>query len=334
MRIKLVVREKIQGENLVIHGVDMKIYDIINDLNIDEEALELTKGSYWIMCDAEEIKKLKLKLGLDNESILECLDFKKVSKIEFYEKYLFLVFNVLVNNNGRIQSRELNIFLSKNYIVTVSKEKIELIEKLIGNIKDLKNCFMLKNNAVPSVVLYYILDRIIINNYNIISELEAEADKIEINILKDPKHEQIDELIHLRRQVYKTRKYLSPLRYIGDSLVSNENEIIERENIKLFMSINNKIDKLMVALDILVQGLGLVREAFESEIANKTNELMKVFTIIATIFLPLNLITSMYGMNFKGLPFVDCEHGYYYMLIFMACTAGILILIFKNKKWL
>ncbi len=90
----------------------------------------------------------------------------------------------------------------------------------------------------------------------------------------------------------------------------------------------------MLSLESLVQDLALVREAFESETANKTNELMKVFTVITSVFLPLNLITSMYGMNLKGIPFIDLENGCHYVVIFMICIAVFLIFVFKKNKWI
>lgn len=315
----------------------MKVFDIINEFKeiSDIRRIDRTgESNYWILAKADEIPDLRNILNLDDESIAECIDSRQASRISFFSDYIFLVCNVLSNIDGIIRSKEMNIFLSNNYILTVFKDDIKLLDEFINDINEDKNCFMLLTNPKPSMILYYILDRLIVRNYDIISRLEAKADKIEINILKDPKHDQIDQLIHLRRQVYKTRKYLSPLRYIGDSLVVNENSIIEDENIEHFVILNNKIDKLILALESLVQDLALVREAFESEIANKTNELMKIFTLIATIFLPLNLLTSMYGMNFQCIPLVECEHGYYYMLGFMIFISISLIVLFKLKKWL
>ena len=80
-----------------------------------------------------------------------------------------------------------------------------------------------------------------------------------------------------------------PLRYIGDSLILNENGIIDNCDIVLFERINEKFQKLMGAIESLNQQLSLVREAYESELSNKTNQLMKVFTLVASIFLPLDL---------------------------------------------
>lgn len=312
----------------------MKILDIANNFKEITESLQLGRSHYWVLIGADELEKLKKFILLDEESIEECKKIEQPSKISFFDGYIFTTFNVLNYCNETINSKELNVFLSKDYIITVSKEKIDLIEEFIQDIKDSKNCFVIKEKPKVCILLYYILDRIVVKNYNIIAALEAQADEIEISILKNPRHEQIDNLISLRRQVYKIRKYLSPLRYIGDSLVSNDNLVLEKENISYFISLNRKIEKLMMAVESLVQDLALVREAFESEIANKTNELMKVFTIIATIFLPLNLLTSMHGMNMKGIPFEKMEHGYHCMALIMIILALILISIFKRKKWL
>lgn len=113
----------------------------------------------------------------------------------------------------------------------------------------------------------------------------------------------------------------------------NDNLVIEKDVLEYFSNLNRKIEKLMFCIESLVQDLALVREAFESETANKTNELMKVFTVIATIFLPLDLISSIYGMNLKGIPFMEIENGCHYVVIIMFIVAVILICIFKRKKW-
>lgn len=312
----------------------MRVFDISNNFNELDKVGKIEKDKHWIWCYVDELDDVKNIFPIKEQNIDDCKDFDKVTKIEFLQEYIFIVFNILDYYDEGVHSRELYIFLGKDYIITSFKEDLDLINDLFNDLDGYKNCCMLKNKAHPSTLLYYILDRIILKNYKVISELEAEADKIEIRVLKNPKHEQLNDLICLRRQVYKIRKYLSPLRYIGDSLISNDNSVIDNEFINQFHSLNNKIDKLMMALESLVGDLALVREAFESEIANKTNELMKIFTIIATISLPLNLITSMYGMNVKHIPFIHLDYGYYYVLLIMILICFGLIWLFKRKKWL
>lgn len=312
----------------------MLVFDILNNFKQVEENFQIENSHYWLILKADELYKIKDILVLDEESLQECVNLDQFPKLSFYSGYMFIVFNILDYSNMEVVSKELNIFLSRDYIITVYKEELDIISGLISDIRESKNTFILKEKPNASIVLYYILDRIILRNYEVISSIEAHADKIEISILKSPRNEHLEELIHLRRQVYKIRKYLNPLRYIGDGLISNENYIIETENIGYFKKLSTKIEKLMLSLESLVQDLALVREAFESEISNKTNELMKVFTLIASIFLPLNLITSMYGMNFKNIPFVELEHGYYIVTVIMLTISFGLLVLFKKKKWL
>ncbi|MDP4088417.1 MAG: magnesium transporter CorA family protein [Bacillota bacterium] len=312
----------------------MKVYDIGNGFKETSSRWEPGENYYWIICDAAEIKNLLNKLVLDPETLEECMNINQSPKISFYDSYVFVVFNLLEYMKDEIISRELNIYLGRDYIITIYKGEAEIIDALLKDIRELRNCFILRENPRPCILFYYILDRIIVRNYNVISMLEAEADQIEIDILKRPSEEHAHRLITLRRQVFKVRKFLNPLRYIGDSLTINDNGIIEEVNLKYFESLNRKIDKLMKAQEILVQDLALVREAFESEIANKTNGLMKIFTTVAVIFLPLELITGLFGMSFSHMPFKDEIYGFYAILIFMLITVIYLARIFKRNKWL
>jgi magnesium transporter len=312
----------------------MQVYDISNNFQELKGHWSFGENYYWVICDAKEINTLLPKLQLDRDCVEECKNLEQSAKIIFFSQYLFIVFNILEHKKRDIISRELNIFLGKDFILTVYKEKSEILELLIDDIGEGRNCSLLKEIPKPSVLLYYILDRIIVRNYNIISSLETAIDKIELTILRNPEKDQARELIYLRRQVYKIKKYLNPLRYIGDSIVTNDNGMISEENLKYFESLNIKMEKLMQAQETLVQDLALVREAYESETANKTNELMKVFTIVAAVFLPLDLITGIFGLGLKGMPLADNNYGFYIILIIMVLIAGYLLYLFHKKKWL
>lgn len=312
----------------------LKVYDILNNFKEVTDLFDLGKSHYWIILNPEELSSIQHRILLEKEILMECKNTNISPKISFFDGYIFLIVNVLNYSSDTVFLKELDIILSKDYIITIFNENIAVIDELKNDIRDSKNCFILKDKPKAYIVLYYILDRIIVCNYNVISSIEAAADRIEISILKNPDHKQINKLINIRRQVFKIKKCLNPLRYIGDSLISNENSIIEKESLYYFANLNNKISKLMMALESLVQDLALVREAFESEIANKTNELMKVFTIIATIFLPLDLITGLLSINVKHVPFVELEYGYYFILGFMCIIVILLCIVFKRKKWL
>lgn len=305
-----------------------------NNFQEIEESKIKSNGVYWICTFVNDLRDICEKFSIREDNIIDCEKFNKATKIEYYSSYIFVIFNILEYYNEGVHSRELYIFLSKNFIITAFKEKLDLLEDLLSDISSYKNCSMLKEKPHPTIMFYYILDRIILKNYSAISLMGEEGDKIEIRILKNPKHEILYELIHLRRELYKLRKYLNPLRYIGDTLKSNDNGVIEENYIKIFEILNEKINKLMLSLESLSMDMALAREAYEAEIANKTNELMKIFTTIATVFLPLNLITSIYGMNIKHMPFSEYKYTYYIIVITMFIISYLLMKYFKGKKWL
>ena len=307
----------------------MVIFNIDNDFKIENNWAKNT-FKCWIVAESEEIKKISYLFS--KECIDECLDYNQEQRIDYYSEYIFILIGILEQENSEIKSKEMDIFLGKDFIITVYKSPIKLLEELIKDIKENKNCHLLKEIKDPAIILYYILDRIIVKNYNIISELETKGDKIEIDILKEPHKEQLNALLFVRREAYKLRKLLKPLRYIGDTLSVNENGIINKEAVVFFKATSRKLEKLMMALDNLSQELALVREAYESEIANKTNELMKVFTIITAIFLPLELVTALFSMSFDYMPFKEYVLGFYGVIVFLVLVTFILLVIFKHKR--
>lgn len=309
----------------------MIIYDILNDFQLVER-WEIDSGQFWIILNENELKSFNSIFS--EESIIECMDFKQYPKIDYYDSYFFMTINELerISKSNEIHSKEINIYLGMNFIITVHKEKINILIDLIEDIKSNRNSLILKSKKQVGIILYYILDRVIINNYKLIGELEAEADKIEIEILKAPKSGQINDLVRIRREAYKLRKLLNPLRYIGDSLIINENNIINKGQIKLFQNINNKIEKLMIALDNLNQDIGMVREAYEAEISNKTNELMKAFTIITAVFLPLELLAAIFSLSFDYMPLKGEEFAFYGLICFMIIIVIGMLIFFKKKN--
>lgn len=311
----------------------IQINDEIIHTGIENVDLE-SKDMYWVTANPEELESNKDVFGFHSLTIHECFDNKQNARIEFYDTYNFMVLNIIDFKNSIVSSNELDVFVGSNFIVTVTKNDVTLLDELEHELINFRQNVIFNSDRSIIKILYYVMDKIIFNNYEIISLLENQADGIEIKILKNPDKKYLNELIHLRRQVHRFRNYITPLRYVGDGLICNDNHIIGQDYCKYFEQISNRIEKLINSVDSLVQYLVLVREAFEAEIANKTNELMKVFTIIATIFLPLTLITGIFGMNFEHNVLLNCAWGFYAILGAMLTIGVCLFILFKRKKWL
>ena len=309
----------------------MIIYNI-SKLFKKESTYDLSKYLYWFILNEEELSKMPFEI--DDECIQEYNFLNRFSRINFYNEYTFMGLSVLEFDDISLIFHDINIFFGKNYLITMYKGDCTLLTSLINDLKENKNCFVVKNNPKISTLLYMILDRIILKNYSVINSLSSKGDKIEINILRDDSRRSFEELVKLRAQVYRVKKYLYPLRYIGDSLILNENKILDNWDISLFEKINDKFQKLTLSIENLNQQLSLVREAYESEISNKTNELMKVFTLVASIFLPLDLLTSFFGMSFEIMPFKSSCYAIYIIIGVMILIVCLLIILFKKNDWL
>lgn len=307
------------------------IYNISKSFR-EETSYDLNKYLYWFILSEDEISSIPFEI--DKDRVLNVDLLKRFSQINFYNEYTFIFLDILEFKDNSLNFKDLNICFGKNFLITICKGDLDILKNIIEDIKENKNCFVVKNNPKISTLLYTILDRIILKNYETISLLNSKGDKIELSILKDESRKNFTELINLRRQVYKVKKYLSPLRYIGDSLILNENEMLDKEDVVLFESINEKFQKLMGAIESLNQQLSLVRETYESEISNKTNQLMKIFTLVASIFLPLDLITGFFGMSFDVIPLKHYYYAVYVISGIMIIIVCLLIILFKKKDWL
>lgn len=314
----------------------MKIYSFDGDIKeINIEEVDFSKENfYWFDLNPQELEALDNKFfNYDYDCILECKSVSQLAKVDFYDEYIFLVLNSLKYENGIVIPDEFNIFLNKKFIVTVSKKEVKILEELKSELFNYKNNIFFSRDKSPAKLLYYIIDKLVLNDYQIISTLENVADSLEIHIMKKPDKQFLNGLLHLRHQVHTLRRCIAPLRYIGDNLLVNENGMITTEQLKYFAQINSKIEKLIFSLESLVQYIAMVREAFETEMANKTNELMKLFTIVSMFFSPLSLITGIYGMNFK-MPESRWDYGYLYVIILMLTVSFLLFKYFKKKNWL
>lgn len=314
----------------------MKIYSFDGDINeICIEKVDFnSKHFYWFDLNPYELEKINYEFfNYDCDCIYECKSKSQLAKVDFYDEYIFLVLNSLKYENGVVIPDEFNIFLNKRHIVTVSKKEVKIIEELKNELTCNKSSIFFAKDKSPSKLLYYILDKLIQNDYDIINKLENVADSLEIGIMKKPDKQFLNGLLHLRHQIHTLRRCISPLRYIGDNLLVNENGLLTTQQLKLFVQINSKIEKLVFSLESLVQYIAMVRETFETEMANKTNELMKLFTIISMFFSPLALITGIYGMNFK-IPECSWEFGYLYVIVLMCMVSLCMFLYFKKKNWL
>ena len=315
----------------------MRAY-IISEEQLEQIDIKKTNindnGYYFIINNINEFEQISAKFNLAECTAGECLERRHQTGIEVYKHYYLISLNIPIIKEGRVQAQQLDIYFGNNFVICSSHDEVKIIDRLLEELLKKQDAVFKGIYNPTNKLLYMLLDRLVLKSLGVISELERKVETQEERVLKISRRNMVNELITLRRQIFKIRSYISSLTYISDMLLLNELEIIHPQIIKYFNNIGIKFTQLNSGINGLYHSITSLREAYEAEISNQLNEIMKVFTIISTIFLPLNLVTGIYGMNFQNIPELNYKFGYFVVLGFMACLAGVLIILFRRKRWL
>jgi magnesium transporter len=310
---------------------------IVTDKDLPEahRALEGKDDVLWVDIqgfDSEAINKLEQVFGFHPLAIEDCIGTSQRPKIDNYENYLFVVLHAayLKPKKVGLETIELNSFVGTNYIVTVRDMPIVSIDFVKERCK--KNPALMGNGS--GELFYLIADAMIDNYFPILDKLDKEIDVVEQSIFDNPTHKLLDRVFSLKNDILALRRLIYPQREIINFLARGEYPIIGG-NLKLyFRDVGDGLARIIDILDNYRDILASAMDGYLSAISNKTNEVMKVLTIIATIMMPLTLITGIYGMNFAFMPELRSPYGYYATLFVMFLLGVGMVLFFKRKKWL
>ncbi len=313
----------------------MEIYEIQRDGIIGSKLEKFLKNKdlkYWFMVTAEELIGIKDHFSFNNSTINECMDYKQQGRLEVYDNYSFGVVNIIDNKNGRISSWELNFFLSKEYIILVSKNNKSLVQVKNNAMNYMKN--QSKHALSPEIVLYSILNNIVVSYTNLINSLETKLYKIEVELFEVDKKDFIKDIMDIRKNVMIMKKICESLLDVSEDLVDNENNILEQSSLRHFRNLVRKANRINMDILTIREYLTQVREAYQAQVDIKLNNIMKFFTVISAIFLPLTFLVGWYGMNFKYMPELEWKYGYSFVMILTVILVMVCIVYFKNKKYM
>lgn len=173
------------------------------------------------------------------------------------------------------------------------------------------------------------------NDSRQLDETENRISLLEDAILTEKSTKNINyDILKIKRKLLRLRQLYEQLSDICDNLSKNENNLFDEKNLSLFEQTSADLQKLISKVDMLRDSLTQLREAYQESIDLNLNNTMKVFTVVATIFLPLTLLTGWYGMNFKYMPEIEWRYGYIYVIALSVIIAVSCIIYFKKKKLL
>ncbi|MCG7384801.1 magnesium/cobalt transporter CorA [Paenibacillus sp. ACRRY] len=307
---------------LVNNGVFIPVDDIEQALTPPAE------GFYWIDADVDDLAVLQPLFMMHDLAVEDCLsDEEQRPKIEIYESHYFIVVNSIRFDDEEIFLRAVNLFLGRHYIISVTKHKV-------SELRTLKPILWEQEVSTPDRLLYLLVDLIVDNYFTVGDRIEARIEKLEEDILMHTKKSHLNEIIGLRSEILWLKKVLGPQKEVINTLNKKDLRLIDDQLQKYFSDIYENAVKISETFETYRDLMGNLREAYQSSIANRANEIMRVFTAITTVFMPLTVITGIYGMNFSNMPELDWKYGYFVVIGLMVTLGLSMFFIFRKKDWI
>ncbi|CAH8716701.1 magnesium/cobalt transporter CorA [Paenibacillus thiaminolyticus] len=307
---------------LVNEGVFTPVDDIQMTLTPPES------GFYWLDADLEDLVELQPLFSIHDLAVEDCMsEEEQRPKIEIYENHYFIVLNSIRFDDEEIFLRALNIFLGKHYIITVTKQKI-------NELRMVKPMLWEQQVSAADRMLYHLIDILVDNYFSVADRIEAKIDTLEEELIVSAKKAHLNAIISLRSEILWLKKGLAPQKEVLIVLYRKDLRLIDDDLQKYFRDIYENAVKVSETFETFRDLMGNLRESYQLSIANRANDIMRVFTAITTIFMPLTLITGIYGMNFEFIPFMSWGYGSIYIIGFMLILGALMFYLFRKKDWI
>ena len=291
----------------------------------------LKKKQVWL--DISNISKGEAKLvkdafGLHPLTTEDLISKNTRIKVEEFSNYLFCVFYGIQKTKS-IGLVELDLVLGKNFVISSHLNKVDLIEELKNNKERLENLF----KKGIDFIFHKLLDNEVDNYLPVLENIDDQIEYIEDEVTKRPRAEQLKKILKLKRLIVLIKKTTLPQREKISFLAKNDYRFISKKAIPYFRDIYDHSIRVSDTIDNYREALGNTFDAYMSSVSNNMNEVMKVLSVIATIALPLSVISGIFGTNFSNLPGSTFVYGFWAMIFFMILLSLGMIYYFKRKGW-
>lgn len=252
------------------------------------------------------------------------------AKIEEYQGFLHMVAKMIYYADGRLVVEHMNLILGSNYVITFGETKGDIFEDIRTRLKSQGSHVRM---AGADYLAYSLLATIVEGYFDVLETLNQKIDLVEEDVITTAAPEHFNAIRQINRDLLVVNKYIWPLRDVASIIGRETSKFICPSTEPYFRDVYNHIVQAIDSTETSRELLSGLMDLHMSNISYKLNEIMKVLTIISTLFIPLTFIVGVYGMNFRYMPELQFRWGYGITWVVMLFISGCMIYYFKKKKW-
>jgi magnesium transporter len=276
------------------------------------------------------VEKLQAHFCFDALTLDDVINDQR-PKSEEYDDYLFFTLKMLYRIEGdKIDYEQISFILGTNYLISFQEKEGDLFDAFRERIR-LDQGKVRKMKA--DYLMYRLIDIIVDNYYTILDNIGSQMDEIEDCIYTDSAEDAFHKIQGIKKELIFLRKAVYPLREALSKVLKGETSFVQEETLRYYSDVYDHTVHVIDSLETYKDLTSSLLDIHMNTMNNRMNEVMKLLTVITTIFIPLSFIAGVYGMNFHRMPELEWEYGYPTVLGFMVLIGAGMVYYFKRKKW-
>ncbi len=328
---------------LKIRLVDYSVDEITirEDLTAGECIPYLQRDSIsWVHVQGHPTEAVLDELGaafdLHPLAMEDILNTGQRPKVEPFEDQLFIVMGLPTMDNGLVEVRQVSFFCHKNFLMSFYQEDFEPFEPVVKRLQS--NGSRLRSRDVD-FLLHSLIDIVVDSGFPVLESFGTQLEELEDKILGGARAETLEKIHIMKRELILLRRMLWPQREVINQLLRGDQDLVQ-ENTMVYL--RDCYDHSIQVMDLLESYRDMTTSMLDiylSSVSNRMNDIMRVLTVIATIFIPLTFVVGVYGMNFDraagpwNMPELGWPYGYLLVWLFMITMAGLMLAFFRRRGW-
>jgi len=292
----------------------------------------------WLDLEAvgeDDLNRIAEAFNLMHLTVEDILKQGQRAKLERFEEqgYSVLVIHGLALNEqtGEIETPELDVVLGKNFLITAHQADLRVIQ----DDRHDSNMQCANVGKSPSYALYAVVDRIVDNYFPVLDAVDDQIDELESTIVHNPTPLVLERIFDLKRTLGHARKVTSPQLEVFNRLIARDEEFIDPRYTVYYRDVYDHLVRTFEVIDSYRDLMSSALDAYLSTVANRQNEVMKVLTVISSVFLPITFITGVFGQNFAHMPQVEHDFGFLWWVVLfsMALLSAGQLAYYRRRGW-